>query len=240
MNSEHDFISSIYNYCDRWCERCELTTRCRVYSMESARDLKGSDNPMGDAIRTVAESLAEAKQMLTEKAEEWGIDIESANDDPEIAESLERQRERVESFEAVEMAKQYALNGRHVLEASSEWLHNTDDPMAEEMLEILRWYLFFIAAKVHRGFHGIIDLDGDEDWEELQDTQSDANGTIKIALIAIERSILAWTYLLADDNAEAVRPQIELLEKIRSILETKFPNARNFIRPGFDELDMVM
>ena len=212
MNREDDFIPSIYSYCDRWCERCEFTDRCRVYAMESERGLEDSDDPMGDAIRTVAQSLAEAKQMLMGHADEMGIDIESAKDDPEIAESIKRQRVAVENFEAVELAKQYALEGRHVLDASSDWLSNTDDPMADEMLEILQWYLFFVAAKVHRGFHGIVDLDGDEDWEALQDIQSDANGTIKIALIAIERSILAWTYLMNSDNGEMIGPVIEKLE----------------------------
>ena len=35
------FISGIYNYCDRWCERCALSHRCLSYAMERAED--GSD-----------------------------------------------------------------------------------------------------------------------------------------------------------------------------------------------------
>ncbi|MFN0138745.1 MAG: hypothetical protein ACKVQW_01495 [Pyrinomonadaceae bacterium] len=208
--------------------------------MESAQTLEESDDPTSDAIRSVSQSLAEAKQMLMEHADEMGIDIESVKDDPEITANLERQRLAVESFEAVELAKRYGLDGRHVLETSSDWLGETDDPMQDEVLEILQWYVFFLAAKVHRGYHGIVDLDGDEDWDALNNVQSDANGTIKIALIAIERSILAWTYLLSNDNSDIIRPQIELLEKIRSLVEARFPNARNFIRPGFDEIEMVM
>ena len=29
-----DFIPGIYNYCDRWCERCLYTDRCRTFAME--------------------------------------------------------------------------------------------------------------------------------------------------------------------------------------------------------------
>ena len=29
-----DLVSGIYNYCDRWCERCPLTSRCLVYAAE--------------------------------------------------------------------------------------------------------------------------------------------------------------------------------------------------------------
>jgi hypothetical protein len=28
-------IVGIYNYCDRWCERCTFTSRCAVYVDES-------------------------------------------------------------------------------------------------------------------------------------------------------------------------------------------------------------
>jgi len=29
------FIPGIYNYCDRWCERCPLTARCLNYAMSA-------------------------------------------------------------------------------------------------------------------------------------------------------------------------------------------------------------
>ena len=29
-----DFISGIYNYCDRWCERCPFTARCMNFALE--------------------------------------------------------------------------------------------------------------------------------------------------------------------------------------------------------------
>ena len=28
------FIPGIFNYCDRWCERCAFTARCRTFAME--------------------------------------------------------------------------------------------------------------------------------------------------------------------------------------------------------------
>src|SRR5437867_1062460 len=31
-----DFISGIYNYCDRWCERCQFASRCFLYATEQA------------------------------------------------------------------------------------------------------------------------------------------------------------------------------------------------------------
>ena len=76
--------------------------------------------------------------------------------------------------------------------------------------------------------------------EELNDSQSDANGSIKVALIAVERSVMAWTNLMTTENSATIKPLLVLLETIRRKAEEKFPNARDFIRPGFDELELIM
>jgi hypothetical protein len=40
-----NFITGIYNYCDRWCERCAFTSRCLNFEMgnEKFGDLKDMD-----------------------------------------------------------------------------------------------------------------------------------------------------------------------------------------------------
>lgn len=67
-----------------------------------------------------------------------------------------------------------------------------------------------------------------------------ATARSRFALIAIERSILALTYLLDAENAEVVTPLMRSLEQIKRIAEERFPNARDFVRPGFDEIEAVM
>ena len=32
METQDGFIIGVYNYCDRWCERCSLASRCRVFA----------------------------------------------------------------------------------------------------------------------------------------------------------------------------------------------------------------
>jgi hypothetical protein len=34
MSSAEPYIDGIFNYCDRWCERCEYSGRCRVFAMD--------------------------------------------------------------------------------------------------------------------------------------------------------------------------------------------------------------
>ncbi len=41
-----DLISGIYNYCDRWCERCAFTSRCMNFAMSR----KYTDDPEASDI----------------------------------------------------------------------------------------------------------------------------------------------------------------------------------------------
>jgi len=241
LYSDENRIPGIYNFCDRWCERCEFTARCEVFAREASYNLEESLDPMGDALKVVAESFAEAKEMLIEHADEMGIGLDEAMNDPEVEETIERTRRNTESQPAVDLAKGYALETRHILEKAEEWAGDPEeDPQILEALEVLRYYLFSVAVKVHSSYHAVLDIDGYEDPEELSNTQSYANGTAKVTLILIDRSISSWNYLRNETNDLLLDPIIERLETIKQALEEKFPNAREFIRPGFDEIETVM
>ncbi len=66
----------------------------------------------------------------------------------------------------------------------------------------------------------------------------DSDGSAKVALIGIDRSIAAWRLmqLSLSDRAESIVPLILQLETLRNDLEVSFPEARDFIRPGFDQV----
>lgn len=104
---------------------------------------------------------------------------------------------------------------------------------------MVRWYQFFIAAKLIRGLRSRID----EDYYLAGDDPRDSDGSAKAALIAIDRSISAWKLIceLEPENADSIHRLLFQLEKMRSGAEREFPNARDFIRPGFDEptLDLL-
>ena len=75
----------------------------------------------------------------------------------------------------------------------------------------------------------------------IMDSQfaSDSNGSAKIALIAIDRSIGAWAVIPRYNRLckESVFEIISLLGLVRQAVEETFPRARSFIRPGFDTVD---
>lgn len=188
-------------------------------------------------VRNLANILEDAKRRLVETADELGIDVAEAAE-AEITELRKEKRSVVKEKDLAKLAEQYAWDAGKLLEEDDDWLTGSElnEENINEVLAVLHWYRFFIAAKIERALGHL----GDENFEQVPDPQSDANGSIKVALIAIERSVLAWTYLLDDSNAERVRPQIRLLERIKGITEDSFPRARDFVRPGFDEIDTVM
>ncbi len=236
-----DFISGIHNYCDRWCERCTFTSRCRVADAEG--DVTGEERDINNEAfwRRLAANFAEVKTMILEKAEELGIEIEPISDE-EFAEYRRREDDFIKSQPLTKLAEKYWKDARKLLDEKDDWLifSAPDDDAKNEMLEIIYWYQFFIAAKIHRGFSGILDFDGNLDEEEINDSQSDANGSVKIALIAVERSKMAWTVLMSNENSQTIKPLLNLLETIKQTAKKKFPNAYNFVRPGFDEIETVM
>jgi hypothetical protein len=251
------FISGIYNYCDRWCERCPLSHRCLSYAMEKAED----DGDPG------ARDLANKKfwnklhasfqltlQMLQEDAQRHGIDLNAPEARAE-AEAHERQvrRRAARNRPVSRAAREYGL-------AVQAWFENCPAmfrakgvdlvkqarleigrPLEEaeeirEMLDIIQWYHLFIHVKLERA----IDSQAEEELEtdpELRSVMNDANGSAKIALIGIDRSLTAWAALRSHfpEQEDAILDFQIRLARLRRDAEKLFPQARAFVRPGFDE-----
>jgi len=104
----------------------------------------------------------------------------------------------------------------------------------EEAFEVIRWYQYFISAKIIRAVRGKVedDEEGDDEFPR------DSDGSAKIGLIAIDRSIAAWAVIrhYVTDGAKGVIDAIAFLDSLRQAVEKAFPNARSFIRPGFDSM----
>jgi len=105
-----------------------------------------------------------------------------------------------------------------------------DDPYS-----IILWFAPLIASKTYRALSGLHEFDGEREYPP------DHEGSAKVALIGIDRSMAAWLdarsigRIPADDAARF----IEELCRLSSELEELIPKAREFVRPGFDEPDDV-
>lgn len=70
-----------------------------------------------------------------------------------------------------------------------------------------------------------------------RDSRVCQSGSAKIALTGMDRCIAAWSALriaLGPDEDDEILDHLAQLSAIRRETENLFPNARAFVRPGFD------
>jgi len=240
------YISGIYNYCDRWCERCAFTGRCLNYAMEGEQNAEAAKSGGGDKLWDhLHESLKTAMELLEDLAEEMGIDLEAISGEKEAGADnkvhilSQMSRRYIHSVDAWLEPRQDRLAG--LLKDRKEKAHlkvvgpGTAEATVSlgEAVEVILYYQYLISAKLERAIQG----KDDEADLDLEDFPKDSDGSAKIALIGIDRSISAWGALLQyfpEQKSELVK-RIGFLKQIRDVTEREFPHARAFVRPGFDE-----
>src|SRR6185436_7330771 len=103
-------IAGIYNYCDRWCERCSFTTRCRNFESRyksSSKELDTNNKEFWDAVSA---NLTKAMESLPKAAAEHGIDINHPMSKEEEEAYEERQtfiRSAAKNHPLSKLCKQY-------------------------------------------------------------------------------------------------------------------------------------
>lgn len=258
LADDSNFIPGIYNYCDRWCGRCAYSARCFLYSSEKA-DPDLDDPELRDLNNArfwqkLALIFKDTHDLIKQCAEEAGVDLDSIEAQAAL-QANERKRETARKHELSVLARDYA-------KLVEEWF---PDQLADERkifadgaradagegqvdiaaaLEIIRWYQFFIAAKTFRALlrdDEEPDEESSDDDDVLRDAaQNDSNGSAKVALIAIDRSMSAWRVVETTfpGKAASIAPMSATLEELRDGIEAVLPGARDFVRPGFDEVEL--
>lgn len=246
---DQKFISGIYNWCDRWCERCAMTDHCRLFEREESQK---QANPEQDWTEALADNFAETLQMLHQIADEIGIDLESE----EIKEETEAQLVLSDAHEVIaekhplhELSEEYFKKGKAWLESPvlknqlllwKNWMGmgtveveraESNLNLAEEALEVIQWFMLMIPVKIKRALHDQID----GFWEQYEEYERGDLGTAKVAALAIGRSVEAWEMLhkLLPEE-EDLTDILSILDKLLKGLLEVFPNYSKFIRPGFD------
>lgn len=237
LASNPDLISGIYNYCDRWCERCPLTARCLVYVTEQ---VGYNSSPESHDLRNEAfwhkltSILLGTQEMISEWAREAGLDLTQFPE--EEPKSRKRRRQMVDNHPLTRAGKKYANSASDWFRGFDHPEHNEQSEQLEDAREVIQWYQYQIAVKLMRALS--CRSDGWEDEPEMADFPKDSDGSAKVALIGIDRSIAAWRWLqlCQPKQMESIVPLILQLERLRQRVEKTFPEARDFVRPGFDEV----
>jgi hypothetical protein len=247
------FISGIYNYCNRWCERCTFTSRCLNFatSSEFSLNVNGHDVSNEAFWRELSAIFEITLKMLHELADDQEIDLNDAKLDT-AHEDFVVQRDKADKHELSQAARSYSeladawLDSAYpIFKKKEDELQSLSllgmeslDPEAEaiqitDAVEIIRWYQNQIYVKLmraltHNRLEGVLD--------QNTSVQNDTNGSVKVALIGMDRSIGAWG-IIHDHFQEAADSILEILlclDRLRKRTEYLFPHARSFVRPGFD------
>lgn len=247
------FIAGIYNYCDRWCERCAFTTRCINFELSEPE----SEDPESRDINNkmfwdkISESFKAALELLEEEAERLGLDLDQINiehaveDHDKAFESSEKHPLVAAARKYGDMAESWFDDNEELIKLRTSELQQSldlnlpkEDPIKaafelQEIIEIIRWYQHLISAKLFRA------IGGKYDYNDFADDpiQNDSNGSAKVAIISIERSLSAWVkmYYRFPESEDKILELLVTLKRLIKAVELEFPKADKFIRPGFDE-----
>ncbi len=217
MEVREGFIISVFNYCDRWCEICPFTSRCRMFA-HVTHEASGSEwlprdfplPPVKWLEDVLVEMNALAGVLLT------GDELAACRPQMSVAHA-----------EIYERAKAYCL-----------WAHDCVGPLqsggrpdASDPLSVIAWFSSLNASKIRYALTGLAEFDGNREFPP------DHEGAAKVALLGIDRSCSAWHQLIAERRliAAPARRCLDELAWIRDRLEAAIPEARSFVRPGFDE-----
>jgi len=256
-----DFVPGIYNYCDRWCERCPVTYKCASYFITNKlfKEKLEDDGSSADTAAELERVLKFTQEVLQDAIKDLNINP----DEMDIQDYLEGQSDDFEDdfldyldqpenekSELIQLATDY-------VKMTDAWIENTDETVTElekeferiremnidtgdvindfrkmmDSFDIIDWYRYLIISKLTVALH---------DKKHLHYEKGELityNGYAKVALIGVEKSINAWQNMLEvlPDYEEITFKQLIHLKKIKEKIKETFPDAEKFKRPGFDD-----
>lgn len=257
------FIDSIFNYCDRWCERCDFADRCRLASTEQRRMARrrrlGQDpDDMDLAMKDVVRDFEKMRRLIERHAKAQGIDVEEIlHGDPVINAGIEQLEKDLESHPVYRMARTYnRLCGELLKQCGGEFNADAKDarkrsqymnvlPEAarfdqlREALDVVAWDHTLICAKVRRAVSGV--LEDAQDAAQLEQADAfhleDAAGSAYVARRCLIRSKAALMNLY--EYHELRRDQIiellRLADRLQHSLEELVPGCLTFVWPPAGE-----
>jgi len=244
-----DYISGVHDYCDRWCARCPLTHRCAIYEPLESLPVNTSASFDAEAFAdSLSDNLPNALDIIRASVEQQGLDWNTFHQEALQQQLAEPELTRMEQT-LKERAIHYGVEVKKWLDQNSVWLEEKEEEIntktnlgidqnalfhtLSDAIEVIQWYTFFLGPKISRAVRGLHDPTRlDQDC-----IQHDANGSAKISLIAINRSLSAWEILRSNfpERTDDLLDLFRTLAWLRRQTLVLFPHAEQFVRPGFDE-----
>ena len=202
-----------FNACDYRCERCLETERCAVFRMGKERDernfaLGRETEGIEAALRDVGEIFAETTDMLLEKAEEMGIDLDELDDTEQ-----RNPFEEAKNDPLYQRAYEFMTMTRAFLERAEPLI----TPAAHEFYEDVIWHHTIVPAKTFRAI-------GSDDEPEIR---FDAVNSAAVAIKSLTICIMAFDELasLYSEIALECRELSETAAGIKGSVRERFTTA---------------
>jgi len=255
MNEEKKkHIPGIYNYCDRWCEKCSFTSYCLLFSNESKIATFEILNDRLPEAEEIMDELFETDEKEFEDEIDEGFSIEEPDEDflfdnsDEDEEEMELEENENEHANLIEdLSNEYLKQSQVLIKSIDEKFNFSSTPKENlpipqikkiyDIFETVSWHHAFIFIKIKRASQGKKEYLKYKDKDLKEFSKYDSDGTAKVAALSIKNSIKAITELqeyLPDYSVELLKLS-SLLMRIFNELEVEFPGYKNFKRPGFDD-----
>jgi len=214
-------IPGVYKYCDDWCEFCRVTVRCTSHRVRQTWEARRRKDPAMDADDLVAftREVAAAAGETTP-----GLDALLAGDP-------KGEYQPVPADEGLLLlASQYAVGAGFLL-TKAGWRPPASGTFGRSPgpQDVLAWYHQFLAMRASRALVAAARAD-----RGIPGEREDAEGSAKIALIAIDRSRAALERMAGGRHGRICRHLVGMLDKLATGLEVRIPGARAFLRIGLD------
>jgi hypothetical protein len=258
MNQEKKtYIEGVYNYCDRWCEKCKFTSNCLLFSQESKISTyeilhNGDLSNIGEVFQKEFDELFDDSEEpdFHEEDEDFFSDdeLEESYNDIESEEDKEKDIFEMPSNPLNELSNDYFRKAHNLIadldkkydlySFPKEKLNDPNFKMLHDNSEVISWFHSFINVKLKRALWSKNEMEKEDDEELKEISKHDMDGTAKIAVISINRSINALNnlYNMLPEFSTEISELLVLLGKVLNLAETEFPDYSKFIRPGFDTI----
>lgn len=238
LEPDENNIPGIFNFCNRWCERCRFTNRCTTFQFEKELGFDNKETDMEDTLEDVGTIFATTLSMLKNKAMEFGIEI------PDKVEETDHEINLGKNHPLAKQAMEY-------FKKVSSWLEKNEDYFSEiaanlynysqknfkdlnDNLETIGWHMSMIPVKIVRALNPKDDFFDDDDDEFYNENR---NATGKLVLECLDESIAAFQFFYPrfSKKQDEILDFLSTLEQIKSGINREIPEAKDFIRPGLDE-----
>ena len=221
------FYKLPFNFCDRWCERCNLSGICRVYQKEKEQEKRfmkqGIDPKSTKAMfLSMTESFEETKKLLEKDMKRLKVKI-TKEDDIKFEKKENKKDKLIEKDHLTQISKKLAFKLVKLVEDFHYYFLEETPKEIKESLRILNYYMLFFSVKIHRAIFSAIE----EKEMKYEDTTFDSKNSAFLSYVSIVKIINALknisNYKNVDYNLnKKVVKYLYLFENLNLVLKERF------------------